>query len=464
MSKRELIAILALTAGAGLILWGHGPALAGVGAALYLLGAAARPLAGLGGVVASLPLYLYPRQVGGLAFSLPEAAVLLCALAIGLRAAADRRRGRSSAPFWRPTPFDGPIALLLAAALLSLLVTEYLRLSLRELRTLIVEPVLFFYLVRHTVGTPEDATRLLDVLLVAATAVALVGIGQFFLGGAVTEVQGVRRIQGTYSSPNHLGLLLGRAVPFLLAGAWLGVGRRWKAPAAAVCLAALGLTFSLGGWLGTAAAVLALALALERRRAILLAVVLPALGLLAVAALPAERILARLDPAQGTTFVRLRLWEASLAMLAEQPLLGIGLDNFLYRYTSYVPAGVVMEPNLSHPHNLVLHFWLQLGLAGLAALVWLLGVFLARTLPRLSPATPRRERALAVGALASMTDFVVHGSIDNSYFLVDTAFIFWLTLAVGVGGRVQSPSPHRSAEERPAGRAPTSTLLDGGSA
>ena len=29
-----------------------------------------------------------------------------------------------------------------------------------------------------------------------------------------------------------------------------------------------------------------------------------------------------------------------------------------------------------------------------------------------------------------MADFLVHGIIDNSYFLVDTAFIFWLTLAL----------------------------------
>ena len=43
---------------------------------------------------------------------------------------------------------------------------------------------------------------------------------------------------------------------------------------------------------------------------------------------------------------------------------------------------------------------------------------------------PPVERARAVGALGSMTDFVAHGLVDNSYYLPDIAFIFGLTRAV----------------------------------
>ncbi len=436
--NRDALAIASLIAGLGLMLWGPGLILAGLGATVYTVAATLLPRAGLGGVVATLPLYLLPRQLGGLAISMPEATLLLCTVAVGLRGLAGRLRGQRGVPALCSGAFDPPIALFLAAALLSLLVSEYLRLSLRELRTLIVEPLVFFYLARHVIRTVEDASRMLDVLLAAATIVALIGIAQFFVGGAVTDVEGVRRVQGTYTSPNHLGLLLGRVVPFLLAGVWL-LPRRWpRAAAAAICVSALGLTFSLGAWLGTLAALLALAALLGGRRALAMAAVGAAilatvviLAILAVPALRVERLAARLDPAQGTTLVRLQLWQASLAVLREQPLLGIGLDNFVYRYPSYVPSGVVMEPNLSHPHNLILQLWLQLGLAGVVAMAWLLTVFIRRVLPRARGSGPPAERALAAGALASMTDFVVHGAIDNSYFLVDMAFIFWLTIAVG---------------------------------
>jgi len=32
--------------------------------------------------------------------------------------------------------------------------------------------------------------------------------------------------------------------------------------------------------------------------------------------------------------------------------------------------------------------------------------------------------------MASMVDFLAHGLIDNSYFLVDLAFVFFLTLGL----------------------------------
>ena len=437
--RRDAAAIASLLAGLGLMFWGPGLVLAGLGAALYVVGAVLLPRAGLCGVLASLPVYLVPRQLGGVAISLTEATLLLCAVGVGLRGLLDRLRGARGGPARCSSPFDAPIALFLAAALLSLLVTEYLRLSLRELRTLIVEPLLFFYLARHVIGGIEDASRMLDALLAVTTLVALVAIGQYFLGGAVTDVEGVRRVQGTYTSPNHLGLLLGRAVPFLLAGVWLLPRQRApRALAAVICVAALALTFSLGAWLGTLAALLALAALLGGRRALTTtavgAAILGAVVVLAILAVPAlrvERLTARLDPTQGTTLVRLQLWQASLAMIGEQPLLGIGLDNFAYRYLSYVPPGVAVEPNLSHPHNLILQLWLQLGLAGVVAMAWLLAVFIRHALPRARGPGPPTGRAVAAGALASMTDFVVHGSIDNSYFLVDMAFIFWLTVAAG---------------------------------
>ncbi|MDP8922651.1 MAG: O-antigen ligase family protein, partial [Chloroflexota bacterium] len=286
------------------------------------------------------------------------------------------------------------VTLFLAAALLSLLATEYLRLSLRELRTLIVEPVLFFFLLRATVRTPVDAGHLVDVLTVVATAVAALAIAQFFVGGAVTEVQGVRRVHGTYTSPNHLALLL----------------------AAGVLAAGIGLTVA-----------------------------------------PVERLAGRLDPTRGTALVRVQLWQAALELIREQPLLGIGLDNFLYRYAERLPPTIGIEPNLSHPHNLVLQFWLQLGLLGVVALGWLLVSVVRALWPHVGKTTPPVGRVLAVGALGSLVNFLAHGSVDNSYFLVDMAFIFWLTAAVAgvLPSRQSTPDPHLPADVQSRSAAPT---------
>jgi O-antigen ligase len=106
----------------------------------------------------------------------------------------------------------------------------------------------------------------------------------------------------------------------------------------------------------------------------------------------------------------------------DHPIVGVGLDNFVYVYQLYLREGSMAEPNLSHPHNWVLNFWLELGLLGLVAFVWLVVRFFR--------AASRQRGWLIAGAMGAMADMLVHGLIDNSYFLVDLAFLFWLILAV----------------------------------
>jgi hypothetical protein len=159
-------------------------------------------------------------------------------------------------------------------------------------------------------------------------------------------------------------------------------------------------------------------------------------------------------------------------MFREHPWLGVGLDNFLYQYRSrYILPAAWQEPNLSHPHNILLDYGSRLGLGGLVAGVWLQIAFWGVALPlrrltdglaepagrsgssepatgsgrmlgevsRRSPrdessgrvlAAARDRRALALGLMGSMVDFLAHGLVDASYFVIDLAFAFFLTLGV----------------------------------
>jgi O-antigen ligase len=144
-----------------------------------------------------------------------------------------------------------------------------------------------------------------------------------------------------------------------------------------------------------------------------------------------------LDASTGTTFFRIQLWQSSVAMIRDHPLLGVGLDNFLYHYRSYYVLPTAWEEfNLSHPHNLVLDFWLRLGLLGVGILVWLLVAFFRRGWQAYRGLPEGRERLLVLGLLAGMVNFVAHGLVDNAFFLVDLAFVFVLMLAL-----VQVPRP-----------------------
>jgi O-antigen ligase len=143
------------------------------------------------------------------------------------------------------------------------------------------------------------------------------------------------------------------------------------------------------------------------------------------------RLTSLLDTTEGTTFFRLQLWQSSWAMIRDHPLLGVGLDNFLYHYrTFYVLPDAWEEFNLSHPHNLVFDFWLRLGLPGLIVLAWLLVAFFRRSWRAYRALPEGNERLLVLGLMGGMVNFVAHGLVDNAFFLVDLAFVFMLMLAL----------------------------------
>jgi len=163
-------------------------------------------------------------------------------------------------------------------------------------------------------------------------------------------------------------------------------------------------------------------------------VALVALGFLSLfPAAGVERVASLFDLSQGTGFLRVRLWEASWNMIRDHPFTGVGLDNFLYHYPRYILPGAESEPNLSHPHNIVLDYWTRLGLGGLVALVLLQASFFRAGFRSLGWLAEKPAlQALTLGLMASMVDFLAHGMLDNSYFLVDLAYVFALTAGLVV--------------------------------
>jgi len=143
-----------------------------------------------------------------------------------------------------------------------------------------------------------------------------------------------------------------------------------------------------------------------------------------------ERVVSLFNLEQGTTFRRIKLWEATWAMIRDYPITGVGLDNFLYRYPEYMLPEAWQEPDLSHPHNIVLDYWTRLGIGGVVVLIWLVGAFFRTALRLYRDLPDGNERAIILGLIASMVAMLAHGLIDNSYFLVDLAFLFFLSFGL----------------------------------
>ncbi len=397
-----------------------------------------RPDHGLALVAFSIPFFLAPKLLAGKTFSLVEIGTLLCFVVWAAKSAIRRLpfvnlqsaiRNLHSA--------DWAVVSLVGLGALSLTWADNFGVASREFRVVVLEAGLFYLLLRVTAARGKERLHRLvvDALSVGAVAVSLIGLWQYFVSGDVITAEGVRRVRALYGSPNNLALFLERILPVLIALALWGLNRRRRVLCALAILptfAALLLTFSKGAlFVGLPAALLFVGL-MRGRRAMLLA--LAGLAILAVALLPfvgTERFANTFDLTHGTAFFRLKVWQSSVNMIADRPLTGFGLDNFLYAYrTRYVLPEASDELNLSHPHNIALDFWIRLGLGGVAVLLWLVMAFFGPGFRRYRRLPEGDDRALILGLLASVVAGLAHGVIDNAFFLVDLAFVFMLSLAV----------------------------------
>lgn len=354
--------------------------------------------------------------------------------------------------------FALPALIMLALGVLSMFTLvnqEFAADSARALRWVIIEPVMLYFLLTDLIKSRQGLLRVFDFFVAAGVIVSLIGLWQFVSSSNTLDVEGVSRVLGVYKHPNNLALYLDRIAPFAACAAlFLPWGWR-KSLYAVACLPVLAtflLTFSRGAWVALAlAVVLAVSIGIRwplgwisgRASSLfkwwaLAVLVAGIIGVTLIAlvfpSLP-DRIF---NPSSGLK--RLDIWESALRMGSEHPIFGIGLDQFLNQYQLKDATGnwVYIKPEQSaelftaHPHNIVLDWWLSLGIIGLFVMTWLLWQYFGEAIA-LAKATAQKLapdpilRAILIGLIASMTAFLIHGLVDNSYFLMDLALIFWLS-------------------------------------
>jgi O-antigen ligase len=349
-------------------------------------------------------------------------------------------------------PFGAPAVGLLLVASLSLFTLAdpaYAKDSFRLYRWAIVLPVLFYFMLADVIRSRRGLLRLADFFVVGAVIVSLVGLWQFAQDTNVLDVQGVSRIKSVYQHPNNLALYLGRVAPFVGCMA-LFLPWGWRKGLYGLATLPLGatllLTFSRGAWVAVVLAMVVGIFAAVRwggvtlgvwgrlHRRVRIGVIVAIAAILVVAAVVVVPTLPQRILTAQSLSMRVLHWKSALKMIRDHPVTGVGIDQFSNQFQrpdyKYREREQDRELYTAHPHNFVLDYWVSLGIMGVFVLVWLLWRYFRVAVTRVKQMAQEGDpvgRALALGLLASMVVFLVHGMVDNSYFLMDLASIFWLS-------------------------------------
>lgn len=353
------------------------------------------------------------------------------------------------------TPLKLPLALFLASAVIGLW-ASYDQVASQEKLILIILAVLVFGILANLRGMMRTATVWGGLTLAATFSIYFVSQHDFAGDPAKLQVitsfgELVNEISPQFGfhvpQPNIAAGALEMALPFGVALGWQRLkDRKWIELIAAFLLsAAIGLglimTSSRGAWLTLVLVSSGFILFLLARKNLILfhlsnRLLVP---LLLDFALVGFLILLRFwDSGRLLEYVgaistgsssisRLEVYRSSLHLIQDYTFTGSGLGVFPMVFSTY--ALMIDVPYLTHSHDMFLQVWIEQGLLGIVAFLWL-------TLAFYFWVWRRRDQMnwIAVAGLFSMTALLIHGFVDVLFYSSRFLPLMFLPMGLAVAG------------------------------
>lgn len=345
--------------------------------------------------------------------------------------------------------------------------------SFYELVRLVKLWFVFFYFANNL----REERQLIGVGLALCGAVLVQGslaIAQYFLGTTfglqvlgeshssyLVQEMGVSelsRVGGTLGHPNGLALFLVMLLPIVVALALSGRSR-WLAFFASLALivgfVALVLTFSRAGWICVATTIPLVAFLAAWRRwgflratgALLCFCFVVTLILLPFTGLISQRLF---EEDYGRAWSRVPLMQVAWNVIRSNPLLGVGLNNYIMAMDKYDNTLEHITLDVKNPvHNMFLLIAGEMGIPALLIFLWLIVVLLRHGWDGFQ----RRRGLLALfclGLFGALLSFLIHAQVNISYIGRNyTLALFMGLLAASSFWKGSSVRPEERIDEKP---------------
>lgn len=336
------------------------------------------------------------------------------------------------------------IVIFILSSLISLLVSPNQRAGLGVFKAFIIEPILLFLISSDLLKRGTDYKKIIILpFALSAIGVSLLAVWQWFTQTntvAPLEIaQG--RVTSVYNNPNFLGLYLGPILGLISSNVFLNrkpVKETFLLVVAFfLIIFAVLLSKSLGAFLGLAGiGLLITSFYLYERLGRVFKKIIVYGWVSLVTLLLTSLVFLFLNinaftPNYGlvyprisndTKVIRLCLWEGTLNLLRDRPILGAGGGGFPEIYKDYRTCDTEI---FRFPHNLFLNFWVETGFFGLVSFLGLLAYLVRGVFENL-----KRDKILAIGLLSALIYTLIQGLVDVPYFKNDLSVQFWLLLSL----------------------------------
>lgn len=204
-----------------------------------------------------------------------------------------------------------------------------------------------------------------------------------------------------------------------------GNGRYWLIPYFGLILAVLFLTKSRGGWFGFATMLGVFSLFNRKVLTVFLIIILVAGCIFIISSPLKDRLISSFSYEQNIS--RVFIWKATVQMIKENPLLGVGTGNYFTVYPEYRLPGAP-EKEVAYAHNLFLEVTAEFGFIGLILFcLMLLGVTYMGFRLALT------GNPFYQGMFAGFIGVLIHQQVDIPIWSIDIGGIFWMLVGLMIG-------------------------------
>lgn len=336
-------------------------------------------------------------------------------------------------PLWQPG------AVFLVCSFLSAFVSKDMAFSFMNWALQPLMYALVYLLIYTTVSTEKEKEKALYAFLAGALVTVVYGFFQYANAAdmaADMEAQSWvdperfpllrRRMYSTLENPNLFGAYLLMIISILTAFTLRERAVKRRTVFAVILLSlllCLALTYSRGAWVSLAAIVLGLTLFYDKRFGLLFLLVPVVLAFYHGQVV--ERFLSLFSGEDTSVDLRFALWESTMAMIEEHPLLGVGWGAYFLAYPDYnffiQEEGVL----IFHAHNMYLNMLAEVGIPG--GMAFLLAFFAQGILcwRNYRHGNDSFTKSMGLGGVLMVMALSVISMGDHVLFSRSVSFCFW---------------------------------------
>lgn len=316
--------------------------------------------------------------------------------------------------------------------------------------------ILFFCMV-NTIQSQEQIKRIVKAMFITCGLVCAYGLYGYYTGVAIRDERLVATFEYHSRIAKYISILLPIAVCLFFYYKNI-VSRLYLSILIFVCSFSLLLTMNRTSWVAIFVTTFFIGFAAQKRYLMFILIGMCTLGIFI---LPSKFITQVKTITQVDKFFtseeilgeRLLCWKASVAIIRDHPVLGIGpgkrnFRNVYQQYAEKIRNAEKQQKNdaveqsreikvkrkamrkdierLSHPHNVFFHLLVGSGILGLLAFLWLFTTVFYTAIRSWRLSGSEYEKALLVGITASLISIFLHGFTDSFWKKPDAIFLWFI--------------------------------------